>query len=125
MILTLLRKGGNLMDFTMLGQTNLFTDLQPFGTEEIFTELLRTECMRIERIVSAGQITPPGQWYDQDWDEWVILLSGAAKLEFADGSIHDLKPGDYRLIPAHCCHRVAWTIPHKVSVWLAVHYKSD
>lgn len=105
----------------MLNIAHLFTDVQPFGTEEIFTELWRTECVRIERIVSTGQITPLGQWYNQNWDEWVILLSGAAKLEFADGSVHDLKPGNYVLIPAHCRHRVAWTVPNEASVWLAVH----
>ncbi|OQW94001.1 MAG: hypothetical protein BWK79_08165 [Beggiatoa sp. IS2] len=105
--------------------TNLFSNIPPIVPEEIFTELLHTREMRIERIVSAGQTTPQGQWYDQNEDEWVILLSGAAKLEFADGSVHDLTAGDYVLIPSHCRHRVAWTIPNEVSIWLAVYYKEN
>jgi cupin 2 domain-containing protein len=104
---------------------HLFSDIQPSLPEEIFTELLNAKTMRIERIVSTGQITPIGQWYDQNWHEWVILLSGMAQLEFADGAIYDLKPGDYVLIPAHCRHRVAWTMPNQASVWLAVHYQDD
>ena len=80
--------------------------------------------VRIERIVSTGQASPPGFWYDQDWGEWVVLLSGAARLRFADeDEPRHLGPGDWVDIPAHCRHRVEWTDPDQPTVWLAVHYR--
>ena len=63
--------------------------------------------MRIERIVSTGQASPPGFWYDQPDDEFVVLLTGAARLRFEDGDVTiDMKPGDWVEIPAHVRHRV-------------------
>jgi cupin 2 domain-containing protein len=93
-------------------------------TEELVTELLTTPNLRIERIVSTGQATPVDHWYDQDWDEWVILLRGGARLLF-DGEAEApyLGPGDYVHILAHRRHRVLWTDPQQVTVWLAVHYR--
>nr|WP_157064218.1 cupin domain-containing protein [Methylobacterium tarhaniae] len=77
---------------------------------------------RIERIVSTGQASPPGFWYDQPWDEWVVLLSGSAGLQIAgEPEPRRLAPGDQLFIPAHLRHRVAWTSPDAPSVWLAVH----
>ncbi len=85
--------------------------------------LLRTDCLRLERILSTGQSTPHGQWYDQDADEWVVLLSGKAGLLFqGKKEICVMQPGDYLLIPAHTRHRVEWTEAGKETVWLAVHY---
>lgn len=79
---------------------------------------------RAERIVSRGHASPDGFWYDQDEHEWVLLLSGAAELEYADPPRRErLAPGDAVLIPAHCRHRVAWTDPGHDSVWLAVFYR--
>jgi len=77
----------------------------------------------LERIVSTGQTTPPGQWLKQDTHEWVILLSGSAHLTFYPSScdIH-LLPGDHILIPAGSRHRVEWTDPKNQTVWLALHY---
>jgi cupin 2 domain-containing protein len=77
----------------------------------------------IERIVSTGQASPPRFWYDSPRAEWVVLLSGAATLEF-EGSAqpHPMKPGDHVLIEAHRRHRVAWTSAREPSVWLAVYY---
>jgi len=87
--------------------------------------LVETGAVRIERIVSRGQESPDGFWYDQEWDEWVLLLAGAARLHF-EGSVDELNlvPGDYVRIPAHCRHRVSWTDPEQDSIWLAVHYPS-
>lgn len=84
--------------------------------------LLERAGLRLERIVSLGHATPPGEWYDQQRDEWVVLLSGAARLAFEgeDGE-RALEPGDWLWIPAHVRHRVAWTDPHEPSVWLALH----
>ena len=77
---------------------------------------------RVERIVSTGQATPPGEWYDQDGDEWVVLLSGAAGLLFeGEAAARPLEPGDWVLIPAHARHRVEWTAADEPTVWLAVH----
>ncbi|MBY0298121.1 MAG: cupin domain-containing protein [Methylobacterium sp.] len=102
---------------------NLLAGLPPPGTpdEEILTLLARPG-LRIERIVSTGQASPPGFWYDQPQDEWVLVLAGAARLRL-DGEPADrvLGPGDHLLIPAHRRHRVAWTSPDAPTVWLAVH----
>ena len=103
---------------------NLFASL-PAGREgEQTTELVANANLRIERIVSTGQASPPGFWYDQDWAEWVLLLAGSAGLLFEDeAEPRVLQPGDYLLIPAHRRHRVAWTDTEHPTVWLAVHYR--
>lgn len=102
---------------------NIFTKLPDASTEEIFETLVRTPGMHIERIVSQGQSTPAGEWFDQPHDEWVLLLAGAARLGYADGESRHLLPGDWLIIPAHCKHRVEWTCPKETSIWLAVHYR--
>ncbi len=91
---------------------------------ELLQELLRSPTLRIERIVSQGHQAPASGWYDQDEHEWVLLLRGCAKLEFADGSTHTLAAGDYLHLPAHTRHRVAWTDPTQPSIWLAVFYSA-
>lgn len=90
----------------------------------MFETLVQTDHVTLERIVSAGQATPPGEWYDQDTHEWVILLSGRAGLLFEhETTARELQPGDYVLIPAHCRHRVEWTDSNQKTVWLALHYR--
>jgi cupin 2 domain-containing protein len=104
---------------------NLFTSLPPPSSLEVVEELLRGCRFRIERIVSTGQATPPGQWYDQEDDEWVVLLTGAAALRFDDEpQERELLPGDLVNIPAHRRHRVEWTAPDRATVWLAIHYRA-
>lgn len=90
---------------------------------EVFEKLLSTSHFSLERIVSTGQATPPGEWYDQDQDEWVILLSGSAGLLFETENTQVLHPGDYVHIPAHQRHRVEWTDSSQPTVWLALHYQ--
>ena len=90
---------------------------------EACDDLLRAPGVRIERIVSLGHSSPDQGWYDQDEDEWVMVTAGRATIEFADGSICRLAAGDYLNIPAHCRHRVAWTDPGEVTIWLAVWYR--
>lgn len=103
---------------------NLLRDLPAAAPEEIVSVLAAGEGARIERIVSTGQATPEGQWYDQDRPEWVLLLSGAARLRFAEPeALVALRPGDHLTIPARCRHRVEWTDPDGPTVWLAVHYR--
>jgi cupin 2 domain-containing protein len=106
----------------MTAVRNLFDDIPGDRPEELFSEILRTEAFRIERIVSKGQASPPGFWYDQPQDEWVLLVSGSATLLFEGGRRVDLRAGDYLLIPARCRHRVDRTDPGQDTVWLALHY---
>ena len=101
--------------------TNLFSDLPAGLPQELFTTVLRAPSIKIERIVSHGHSSPDGFWYDQPTGEWVIVLKGAARLEFEDGTL-EMGPGDYINIPAHKKHPVAWTSPEEPTVWLAVYY---
>ncbi|MFQ6575849.1 cupin domain-containing protein [Pseudomonas sp. UM16] len=102
---------------------NLFSAVSAAAAQEHFDELLRRPGLRIERIVSQGQASPTGFWYDQPQGEWVVLLSGSAGLRLAhEPSERVLSPGDFVEIPAHCRHRVEWTDTSAPTVWLAVHF---
>ena len=101
---------------------NLLTDLPVALTEEQVEVLVQSETLRIERIVSSGQASPAGFWYDQDQNEWVALLSGEARLRFDDDRVVELRPGDWINIQSHHRHRVEWTAPGKPTIWLAVFY---
>ncbi len=102
---------------------HLFAGLPDGAEEELVNVLARGEGVKIERIVSYGQASPPGFWYDQETHEWVMVLRGRAGLQFEeDGEILEMGPGDYVEIPAHCRHRLAWTSAEEPTVWLAVHY---
>ncbi|EDN65313.1 conserved hypothetical protein [Beggiatoa sp. PS] len=102
---------------------NIFKSLKTSTTDEVFEKLLSTSHFKLERIVSTGQATSPGEWYDQEQDEWVILLNGSAGLLFEDKKeVQVLQPGDYVHIPAHLRHRVEWTDASQATLWLALHY---
>lgn len=102
---------------------NIFSDNQISPAEpEKFSEIFNGT-IRIEKILSCGHTTEEGKWYDQQEDEWVVLLSGNAILEFADNSTLDMKSGDYLFIPAHKKHRVTFTSNEPACLWLAVHGK--
>ena len=101
---------------------NLFKDIPARFTDEFFETLVSSENMLIERIVSQGHTSPDTGWYDQDRNEFIVLIEGAARLELDDGHIEELAPGDWLDIPARCRHRVAWTPADTATVWLAVHY---
>ncbi len=102
---------------------NLFDPAAPTGSGEQVDALVEQGGVSIERIVSMGHASPPGFWYDSPRAEWVVLLSGAAALEFeGDAKPYPMQPGDHVLIEAHCRHRVAWTSDKAASVWLAVYY---
>jgi len=102
---------------------NLFADIPPRLTLEEVATLVSAPGLRIERIVSRGQASPQGFWYDQPQDEWVIVLAGCAELAFdGDPALTRMGPGDYLHVPAHRRHRVAWTDPTQATVWLAVHF---
>jgi cupin 2 domain-containing protein len=98
----------------------LLHDLPTTLAEEQVDELLRRPNLRIERIVSTGQSSAETSWYDQAEHEWVIVLSGRAKLRYKDDDAEvELAPGDAALIPAHTKHQVAWTTTDEPTVWLA------
>ncbi|MFC1580176.1 cupin domain-containing protein [Thermodesulfobacteriota bacterium] len=92
--------------------------------EEVSETLCATECVRIERIVSRGHSSPEGFWYDQERNEFVLVLQGSAGLKIEGQSdIVVLNKGDYLNIGAHVKHRVEWTDPDCETIWLAIHYE--
>jgi len=103
---------------------NLLDDLPKAADQETLVDLLNRPAVRIERIVSTGQASPPGFWYDQAHGEWVAVLAGEARLRFEDEpAARTLRAGDFVDIAAHRRHRVEWTRPGEPTVWLAVHYE--
>ena len=102
---------------------NIFSSIPDDIPQELFQDILTTDKFKIERIVSKGQSSPEGFWYDQDENEWLILLRGSAGLLFeGNDNIIELKPGDYINIPANRKHRVEWTDRTTETVWIAVMY---
>ena len=108
----------------MTRPANLFADLPAHANTEHFTTLLDNPHCRVERIVSFGQTSPDGFWYDQAWDEWVLLLTGAAELDL-DGRMVALAPGDHLMIPAGQRHRITKTDASSPTIWLAIHLGSS
>ncbi len=105
-------RGGNL-------HAGLPLEAPPAEVVEVLTETGRS---RVERIVSTGQVTPDGQWYDEASEEWVLLVSGEARLRIeTESEERQLRPGDWLFLPAHCRHRVTWTSTDPPAIWLAVH----
>lgn len=100
---------------------NIFDDLPAHLPKEVVQTLIRAADVRIERIISHGHASPAEFWYDQPQHEWVIVLKGAARLQFEDGMV-EMKVGDFINIPAFKKHRVDWTTPDEPTVWLGVRY---
>ncbi len=100
---------------------NLLTSLPAARDAEVSETLITAHGIRLQRIISFGQVSPEGFWYDQKEAEWVMLLTGRARLLIA-GEADDriLGPGDAVYLPAHCRHRVEWTDPEHPTVWLAL-----
>lgn len=107
-----------------ISKANLFDAIPPDLPREWFETLVQSDDIRIERIVSKGHASDDGFWYDQAWEEWVVLLKGGAGVRLAgcDQTL-TLAPGDWLRIPAHVQHRVAWTAADMETVWLAVHFR--
>lgn len=101
---------------------NLLSDLPENLDDEVFESILESTHVRIERIVSRGHVSPEQGWYDQDEHEWVLVLEGAGSVQFEAGPEVHLEMGDHLTIPAHSRHRVTWTDPERLTVWLAVFY---
>lgn len=89
--------------------------------DEVFETLFHGKNIRVERIISTGRTTPEDQWYNQDTDEWVVLLQGEARLSFENEEDVFLKKGDYVLIPARKKHKVSYTSTDPACIWLAIH----
>lgn len=104
------RRGGNLFSLASWPTKN-----------ELFDSLAKGEGVLVERIVSSGQCTPPGEWLVGEEDEWVALLSGEARLFYEDNTLQELRPGDWVFIPAGLRHRVEYTTSQPPCIWLAVH----
>ncbi|WP_299492035.1 cupin domain-containing protein [Acaryochloris sp. IP29b_bin.137] len=101
---------------------NIFADLPKNLEQEVIELLASSETIRIERIISKGQTTKIGEWYDQSQDEWVLVLKGEALLSIEGREIIRLTEGSYINIPAHQKHRVDWTDPTQETLWLAIYY---
>ena len=104
---------------------NILASLPAALDTEVFSELLRDKNIRIERIVSKGHGSPAAGWYDQEDNEWVLVLEGAGTILFADSRQVTLRKGDFLHIPAREKHRVTWTDPDRLTIWLAVHYSGN
>ena len=101
---------------------NLLKNIPKDLPTELFETLVKTDTIHIQRIVSKGHTSPQEGWYDQQQNEWVLVLKGAARLEFEDGSEVSMGAGDWLDIAAHAKHRVVWTEPVAETVWLGVFY---
>ena len=106
-----------------MNRENIFSNIPLNLPTEIFETIIQAPNITIERIISRGHLSPSDFWYDQDKNEWVIVLKGRAEVKFAENEeMVEMKPGDYINIPAHCKHRIEWTDPDEDTIWLAVHY---
>ena len=101
---------------------NIFSNIPHNPEKELFESLIKHDTVTIERIISKGQKSPESGWYDQEKNEWVMVLKGRAVLAFEDQSSIQLNEGDFINIPSHKKHKVAWTDPDNETIWLAVHY---
>jgi cupin 2 domain-containing protein len=100
---------------------NIFEEIIIDKTEEIFFEIFKNETIKIEKIVSNGQTSPKNFWYEQEQNEFVLLLEGFAILEFED-KVVELKKGDCLNIKAKQKHRVKFTSLTEPTIWFAVFY---
>ncbi len=105
-----------------MSTTNLFQNIPQHLPEELFETIAQSDNIKIEKIISDGHTSPPGFWYDQDQNEFVLVLKGNAILEFEDGATQEMNEGDYQIIPAHKKHRVSYTDTNGKTIWLAVHF---
>lgn len=109
--------------FMDLKPQNIFENIPKALPDEQIEQISGNGNVKIERIISRGHSTPEGYWYDQDQNEYVILLKGEAKIDIKNQEeTITLKPGDYLDIPAHVKHRVTLTSPREDTIWLTVFY---
>lgn len=102
---------------------NIFNNLPIDPSQEHFTDIIHSNNVRIERIVSYAESSASKEWYDQEENEWIMVLQGSAAIVFEDAQIVTLKTGDNILIPTHKKHRVIKTSPDEATIWLAIFYR--
>ena len=100
---------------------NIFDEIPVDKTEEKFFEIFKNETIKIEKIVSNGQKSPQNFWYEQEKNEFVLVLEGFAIVEFEDFEV-ELKKGDCLNIKAYQKHRVKFTSQTEPTIWFAVFY---
>lgn len=103
--------------------SNIYSDVPSSIPDEIFNDIITTENVRIERIISHGHSSPEQGWYDQDENEWIMVLEGQGVIEVEDGRVVTLSKGDYINIAAREKHKVVGTDRDVVTIWLAVFYR--
>ncbi len=101
---------------------NIFSNIPNLVADELFKTLHESKNLKIERVVSDGHASPSGFWYDQDQNEFVIVLEGKATIEYKDGPAFEMSKGDYIIIHAHQLHRVVSTSQERKTIWLTVTY---
>jgi len=101
---------------------NIFANIPKELSAEVFENIVKNDAIHIERIISKGHTSPESGWYEEQQNEWVILLKGQAMILFENQTTVYLNPGDYIEIPALQKHKVSWTDPDNETIWLAVHY---
>ncbi|RJG42031.1 cupin domain-containing protein [Motilimonas pumila] len=101
---------------------NIFADIPADLTQEVLQDIVVSDQVKIERIISKGHVSPAKGWYDCPQPEWVIVLQGQGTLLFEDGREVVLKVGDYINIPAHMRHKVSQTDREGITIWLAIYY---
>lgn len=102
--------------------SNFYENIPCKLEHEVFDPIINDHAVTIERIISKGQASPESGWYDQEKNEWVIILKGKAVLVFESQMPIQLNEGDFINIPSRTKHKVTWTDPDNETVWLAVHY---
>jgi cupin 2 domain-containing protein len=105
-----------------MGLKNIFESIPDHLEEEICEVLVQSDHVTIERIISKGHKSPESGWYDQEKNEWVVVLKGEAIISFENGKETTLKVGSHLHLPAHKKHKVSWTDPKTETIWLAIHY---
>lgn len=101
---------------------NVFESISGEVKQELCENIVSSRDVRVERIISKGHTSPKSGWYDQDKNEWVMILKGSGTLVFENGEDVQLNPGDYMTIPKNTKHKVSWTDPESITIWLAVFY---
>jgi len=97
----------------MIKKENFLSKIPSQIPKEIFESIASSENVKIERIISKGQATQKGKWYDQEKNEFVLVLKGNAVIEFDNNEKVSMNEGDYVIIPKHVKHRVTETSKDK------------
>lgn len=101
---------------------NIFKEIPSNIKTEVFQDIFKSENIRIERIISLGRDSNDGKWYNQDENEWVILLQGKADIIFENENINLIR-GDYLFIEKHRKHKVIIQEENTETIWLAIFFK--